>query len=57
MKRIRCFAAVFCLLLLLAGCAGQYRLRRGASPDGPGIRILGEGRGHTASRRNAAGGD
>ena len=45
------------LRLLLAGCTGQYRLRRGASPDGPGIRILGEGRGYTASRRDAAGGD
>ena len=28
MKRIRCFAAVFCLLLLLAGCAGEPKVKR-----------------------------
>ena len=33
------------LRLLLAGCAGQYRLRRGLRRMA-GIRILGEGRGH-----------
>lgn len=28
MKRIRCFAAVFCLLLLLAGCAGEPKVKQ-----------------------------
>ncbi len=28
MKRIRCFAAVFCLLLLLAGCAREPKVKR-----------------------------
>ena len=28
MKKIRCFAAVFCLLLLLAGCAGEPKVKR-----------------------------
>ena len=28
MKRTRCFAAVFCLLLLLAGCAGEPKVKQ-----------------------------
>ena len=28
MKRIRCFAAVFCLLLLLGGCAREPKVKR-----------------------------
>ena len=28
MKKIRCLAAVFCLLLLLAGCAGEPKVKR-----------------------------
>lgn len=28
MKKIRCFAAVFCLLLLLAGCAGEPKVKQ-----------------------------
>ena len=28
MKRIRYLAAVFCLLLLLAGCAGEPKVKR-----------------------------
>lgn len=28
MKKIRCLAAVFCLLLLLAGCAGEPKVKQ-----------------------------
>lgn len=33
MKRIRCFAAVFCLLLLLAGCAGEPKVKQTLEGD------------------------